>query len=103
MRTQEEIKEIKISRDYLMFETWDEAIIRIVKNNGSEEISVKDIQAGMENHPLVTSHHKKPWRANLQPRYHTAINKTLSNLVRDDSLDRVSTGIYSLKNKAISK
>ena len=85
-----------------MHETWEEAITKIVKNNGGEEISVKDIQAGMENHPLVTSHHKKPWRENLQPRYHTWINSYLSSLVNNGVLIRVSRGMYSLKDKASS-
>ena len=96
MRTKEEIKKIKISRDYLMFETWDEAIIRIVKNNGSEEISVKDIQAKMESHHLVTDDHKKPWRDNLQPKYHTFINSRLSALVKSGILARGLRGMYSL-------
>ena len=86
-----------------MSETWKEAIIKIIMKKGGKEISVKDIQAGMENHPKVTPKHKEPWRANLQPRYHTAINKILSDLVKDGILVRVSRGIYSLKDKASSR
>lgn len=103
MRPKEEIKEIKISRDYLMSETWKEAIIKIVMNKDGKEISVKDIQAKMESNPLVTDDHKKPWRANLQPRYHTFINSYLSALVKNGILDRGSRGMYSLKDKATSK
>ena len=97
MRTKEEIKEIKISRDYLMAETWKESIIRIVKIKGGEEISVKDIQAKMKSHPLVKPYHKEPWKANLQPRFHTWINSYLSALVKEGILARGLRGMYSLK------
>lgn len=103
MRPKEEIKEIKISRDYLMNENWNEAIIETVKKLGGKEILLRDIYAGMESRPLVKPYHKEPWRAKLQPRFHTWINSYLSALVKKGVLVRVSRGMYSLKDKTTPK
>ena len=87
-----------------MSETWNEATIETVKKKGGKEILLRNIYAGMENHPLVTPFHKEVWRSDKQqPRYQNQIRRCLTTLTNNGTLIRVSKGKYSLKDKANSK
>ena len=82
-----------------MSETWEEAILRIVRaKNG--EIELQEIYREMEGHPLVTPYQKKPWK-NGQPRYQNAIRSRLAKLKERGAVrqphernNRVRRGIY---------
>ena len=87
-----------------MSETWNEATIETVKKKGGKEILLKDIYAGMESHPLITPFHKEVWRSDKQQlRYQNQIRRCLTTLRRNGILVLESRGVYSLKEKAISK
>ena len=50
-----------------MRETWEEAVLRIVRAKDGP-ITLQEIYQAMECHPLVTPYHKEPWGG--QPRFH---------------------------------
>ena len=74
-----------------MSETWEEAILRIVRaKNG--EISLQEIYREMEHNQLVTSHHKELWAG--QPNYHHWVRSTLARLGHRGAIRRVGRGRY---------
>ena len=76
-----------------MPETWDEAVKNIVVDHG-DAISLQGICSVMLHHPLVTPHHREAWRLGKQPRYECWIRRSLTNLVRQGDVRRVSRGLY---------
>ena len=74
-----------------MSETWEEAILRIVRaKNG--EISLQEIYREMKHTRLVTSHHKELWGG--QPNYHHWVRSVLAKLRDNGAVWRVSRGRY---------
>ena len=74
-----------------MSETWEEAILRIVRaKNG--EISLQEIYREMEHNQLVTPHHKELWGG--QPNYHHWVRSRLAKLKESGAVRRVRRGIY---------
>ena len=75
-----------------MSDTWEEAILRIVRaENGT--ISLQDIYQAMERHPLVTPHHRDAWGG--QPNYHHWIRSALARLCNRGVVRRVGRGLYT--------
>ena len=72
-------------------ETWDEAILRIVRATAGP-ISLRDIYQEMERHPLVTPHHRKNWGS--QPRYHHWVRSALARLKNDGKVSHVGRSLY---------
>lgn len=74
-----------------MSETWDEAVLRIVRaKNGV--IALQEIYRKMEHHPLVTSHHRNTWGG--QPNYHHWVRSVLAKLRNRGDVQRVGRGRY---------
>ena len=74
-----------------MSETWEEAVLRIVRaKNG--EISPREIYEEIEPHQLVTPHHKELWGG--QPNYHHWVRSTLARLGHRGANRRVGRGRY---------
>ena len=74
-----------------MSETWEEAILRIVRaKNG--EILLQEIYEEMEPHQLVTLHHKALWGG--QPNYHHWVRSTLARLGHRGAIRRVGRRRY---------
>ena len=74
-----------------MPETWEEAILQIVRaENGA--ISLQDIYRAMEHHPLVTPHHRDSWGG--QPNYHHWIRSALAKLCNRGLVQRAGRGLY---------
>lgn len=76
-----------------MTETWGEAILRIVRTS-ARPLSLSEIYREMECHPLVTAHHKEPWKDGV-PNHHHAIRRRLTDLCRCGDVRRVGRGLYS--------
>ena len=76
-----------------MMETWDEAILRIVRARNCP-LSLPEIYEEMECHPLVTARHREPWKDGV-PNYHHAIRRRLTNLYNRGEVRRVGRGLYS--------
>ncbi len=74
-----------------MPDTWEEAVLRIVKTNRGA-ISLQEIYRKMESHPLVTSYHRELW--GNQPNYHHWIRSTLARLRKRGAIQHVSRGLY---------
>ena len=74
-----------------MPETWEEAILRIVRAK-SGAISLQEIYREMEHHPLVTSHHRELWVG--QPNYHHWVRSVLAKLRSRGTVQRVGRGLY---------
>ena len=77
-----------------MPETWDEAILRIVRARAGE-ISLQEIYQEMVLHPLVTPYHRDPWKKGGQPRYQCATRRRLTTLCRRGEVRRVGHGLYT--------
>ena len=71
-------------------ETWNEAILRIVRAKAGV-ISLPEIYQEMEQHPLVTPRHRELWD-NGQPRYQCAIRRRLTTLCRRSEVRNVNVG-----------
>ena len=70
-----------------MSETWEEAILRIVRaKNG--EISLQEIYREMEHNQLVTPHHKELWGG--QPIYTHCVRSALAKLRKRGAVRHVS-------------
>ncbi len=76
-------------------ENWKEEILKIIKLADKKIVSLQDIYAEMRNHAVVTSYHMEPWSPGLQPRYQCWIRRSLTDLVREGRICRVSRGMYS--------
>lgn len=74
-----------------MSETWDEAVLRIVRANAGP-ISLQEIYQEMEQHPLVTPHHREEW--GHQPRYHHWIRSSLGRLKNENKVRHVGRSLY---------
>ena len=74
-----------------MSDIWEEAVLRIVKAN-KEVTSLQEIYREMENHPLVTPHHRELWGG--QPNYHHWIRSVLAKLRKRGAIQRVGRGRY---------
>ena len=72
-------------------DTWDEAILRIVRAKAGP-ISLREIYHEMERHPLVTPHHKEFW--DRQPRYHHWIRSALARLKNDGKVRHIGRSLY---------
>ena len=77
-----------------MPETWDEAILRIVRARAGN-ISLQEIYQEMVLHPLVTPYHRDPWKPGGQPRYQCATRSRLTPLCRRGEVRRVGQGLYT--------
>ena len=75
-----------------MSETWNEAILRIVREQAGV-ISLQEIYQEIEQHPLVTPRHRELWK-NGQPNYQCAIRRGLTTLYRRGEVRRVGQGLY---------
>ena len=49
-----------------MTETWNEAVLSVLRRRRAV-MSLKEIYEAMDNHPLITPHHKDMWGS--QPNY----------------------------------
>ena len=76
-----------------MSETWDEAILRIVRASPGV-ISLRGIYQEMEQHPLVTLYHREPWKKGGQPSYQCATRRRLTTLCERGEVRRVDRGLY---------
>lgn len=75
-----------------MSESWEETVLRIVRaKNGA--ISLQEIYRAMEQHPLVTPHHREEWRG--QPNYHHWIRSAMARLNHRGAVRRVGRGLYT--------
>ena len=74
-----------------MPETWDEAVLRIVRGKNGV-ISVQEICQAIERHPLVTPHHLELWKG--QPNYHHSVRSTLARLKGRGEVRHVGRGLY---------
>ena len=77
-----------------MSETWNEAILRIVRARAGV-ISLQEIYQEMEPLPLVTPYHREPWKKGGQPRYQCAARRRLTTLCRRGEVRRVDHGLYT--------
>ena len=75
-----------------MAETWEEAVLRIVRNYEGP-IALQEIYRQMENHPLVTPHHRELWRG--QPNYHHWIRSLLAKLKDRGAIQHVGRSLYN--------
>ena len=76
-----------------MSETWGEAILRIVRAKPGV-ISLPEIYQEMEQHPLVTAHHKKPWTDDT-PNYKHWIRSELKRLKDRGRIRHVGRSLYT--------
>lgn len=76
-----------------MSDTWDEAILRIVRAS-ARPLSLPEIYREMGKSPLVTAHHREPWKDGV-PNYHHAIRRRLTDLCNRGDVRRVGRGIYT--------
>ncbi len=74
-----------------MPDTWEEAILRVVKTNKGA-ILLQEIYRKMESHPLVTPHHRDLWSG--QPNYHHWIRSALARLKKRGAIQRVGPSRY---------
>ncbi|MCY4396805.1 MAG: hypothetical protein OXC10_16895 [Rhodospirillaceae bacterium] len=75
----------------MTLETWDEAVLRIVRAKAGP-ILAREIYQEMERHPLVTPHHREIWGS--QPRYHHWIRSALARLKNDRKVRHVGRSLY---------
>jgi hypothetical protein len=83
-----------MSRQYHS-ETWAEAILGTVRSHRGT-ISLQEIYAAMENHPVVTAYHKE--LVKRTPRFHLWIGSLLTKLVRKRAVSRVGLALYTAVN-----
>ncbi len=74
-----------------MRETWEEAVLRIVRAKDGP-ITLQEIYQAMECHPLVTPYHKEPWGG--QPRFHHWVRSYLARLKKRGDVRHVGPGRY---------
>ena len=75
-----------------MPETWEEAVLRIIRTRDAE-ISLQEIYQEMDSHPLVTPHHRELWEG--QPNYYYWIRSSLARLKRRGDIQHVGHGLYN--------
>ena len=75
-----------------MSETWEEAILRIVRAKEGD-ISLQEIYRAIESHPLVTPYHKELW--DRQPRYHHWVRSELAKVCKRGAIRHVGRGLYT--------
>jgi hypothetical protein len=74
-----------------MPETWEEAVERVIASHDGV-ISLQEIYAALESHPLVRPHHREMWGS--QPNYHHWIRSALNRLKLRGLVRRVGRGLY---------
>jgi hypothetical protein len=77
---------------------WAEAIEQVMRDTGTEEVTLWQIYRSMVKLPLVTNHHKESWSDGV-PNYKHWTRKYLSTLCREGKVRRVGRGIYSLTDR----
>ena len=74
-----------------MRETWEEAVLRVVRSrNGA--ISVQEICASMDCHPIVQPHHRELWGG--QPNLDHWVRSALARLKRRGAIRHVGRALY---------
>ena len=80
-----------IASERRMSETWNEAVLNVLRRRQAV-MSLQEIYEGMENHPLVTPHHKQ--YSHGQPNYHHWIRSSLRRLKVNGAVRHVSHSRY---------
>ena len=75
---------------------WEETVFSIVEAAHGDPLSLADIYASLETHPIVTPYHREPWKKGGQPRFECWARRCLTTLVREHRIVRVSRGNYSI-------
>ena len=74
-----------------MRETWEEAILRIVRSRETAT-SVQEICAAMDGHQLVQPHHRELWAG--QPNRDHWVRSTLARLKKRGLVRHVGRALY---------
>jgi hypothetical protein len=75
-----------------MRETWEEAVLRIVRSREAPT-SVQEVCAAMDGHPLVQPHHKELWGG--QPNLDHWVRSALARLKRRGAIRHVGRALYN--------
>ena len=75
-----------------MSETWDEAVFGVLRGRRAV-MSLNEIYRAMENHQIVTPHHRELW--GNQPNYHHWIRSSLARMKRRGNVRHVGRSLYT--------
>ena len=77
-----------------MDETWEEAVLTVLRTRPGKEWCLQDIYTGVEKRAIVTPHHRLPW--GHQPNFHHWVRSTLAKLKREGQVVHAGPALYRL-------